>query len=171
MIIPAFSDACKIIAMPRYVNVRGRQISPNMLISSSLAEPLVYWLSTSIAGRLLGDEATWGNLIADPEHLMGMRWSPSVNVTEKAMIEEHGAATKLLIISESISQIMAPAINQPEFDYANLLINFRDNVDYHFKAGQKVSVNQLDLHKVLYNELHSSAWRMTSNIKQEQTKK
>lgn len=151
--------ALQIISTPKTVVVRGKNIPPAMLFSSSLTEPLVHWLSYSMGQRLLSNASSWGELIAEPEHLMGMKWAPPPELSINERISEHGMASKLLIVAESLSQILVPAIEDPTFDYADLLITFRDAVDYHYPPGHIVVPEDINLHKILYNKLHATKWQ------------
>lgn len=159
------SDTFKIVSMPRQISVRGRQVPPGILFSSSLAEPLVYWLAASMGERLFGGSGSWGSLRADPKHLMGMSWLPTPETSISQQITDHGIAQQFLILSEAVAQVVAPAIHNPKFDYAELLVTFRDAVDFHYAAGDIVSVNQLDLHKILYNQLHSKKLQNAQDLK------
>lgn len=159
MLNPDIKQALKLIQAPASLSVRGRNVSPDLLFCPTLAEPLAHWLSSSISRRMLDQIGTGGEFIADPNHLMGMRWNKSAELTHAEHINSHGAATQLLIMCEALSQVLAPAQLNPQYDYAELLVTFRDQVDYHYEPGMLVHPDDVFLHKILYNKLHSPQWQ------------
>lgn len=159
MLSHVVSQAINLIQVPHRISVSGKAITPEILFGPTLAEPLVHWLSDSMSRRLLNRQNVAGEFIADPQHLMGMRWKKQTDISPSEYINFHGEASRLLILAEAISEIIEPARKNPQFDYADLLITFRDQVDFHYRPGDLVHPDDVHLHKILYNKLHSIRWQ------------
>lgn len=165
MLNVTIEQALKLVQSPDHVSVKGRALPPSMLFTPPLAEPLVYWLTASMSKRLLSHPNNHQEFIADPEHLMGMRRVVQHDISVSEYVNSHGAATQLLICAEAISDILTPSKINPKYDYGDLLVTFRDQVDYHYQPGSIVDPNDVHLHKILYNKLHAPRWQTPAPLK------
>lgn len=145
--------ALKIIKTPPTILVRGKNVSPEIFFSKELALPLAYWYSASLSEKMFGESTQWGNIKSNPTHLIGMAVEKETIDNASQHIRSLGSASALLIMAESVNQILQPATSSPNFDYGNFLINFRDAVDYHYESGEIVTLGDVDLHKIIYNDL------------------
>lgn len=145
--------ALKIVNTPRTLSVKGKLISPDIFFSKELALPLVYWYGASLSEKMFGISAQWGDIRSNPEHLLGMSIHNHAIDNAFQHVNSLGVANKLLIMAEAVNQILHPATVFPSFDYGAFLVKFRDAVDYHHEAGEIVPLGDVDLHKIIYNDI------------------
>jgi hypothetical protein len=149
-------EALVIIGAPRHVNLNGKKISPEMLLSSALAEPMMYWLAQSLSQRMHGDNLLGVRVIADHTGVSGAKMAKSdPQEVEKTRISSGlGLASGLLILCESVDQILMPAKLIPDFDYDELLMDFRKVVRRDYGQDAAVSPNDFHLNDLIFERLH-----------------
>lgn len=144
--------ALRIVGAPKTVNVNGKNIAPEVMLSPSLGEPLSVWMAQSLANKLHGTNIPGMRLVSDPKAISGCR----VILDEESVDTsptELGKASKLLLLSEAVDQILSPAKKMRNYDYADLIINFNALISKKYLPGEEVLTSDMDLNNLVYEKL------------------
>ncbi|MBD78046.1 MAG: hypothetical protein CL840_03745 [Crocinitomicaceae bacterium] len=144
--------ALRIVGAPRAVNVNGKHIDPAVMLSPALGEPLSVWMAQSISNKLHGTSIPGLQLVGDPKAVSGCRVVTSpVDVEASAL--GLGEASKLLLLSEAVDQILSPAKRIRGYDYGDLIMSFNALIDKKYLPGQEVLTSDMDLNNLVYEQL------------------
>jgi len=144
----------KLISMPRKINVRGKSVSPEVLFSPVFCESMLYWQASSISSRLHGEVALDIRVVADKDKVSGSKLvslSDDFNLTEDG--KGLGLAAGLMLVSAAADQIIAPARKHASFDYANLILGFREIVGKNYDKGQILLPEDYQLNTFFYDNI------------------
>jgi hypothetical protein len=144
--------ALRIVGAPRTVNVSGKNIAPEVMSSPAFGEPLSIWMAQSLANKLHGSNMLGVKLVGDPKAISGCRVLTDANVGENAPTEL-GEASKLLLLSEAIDQILSPAKKMRNYDYAELIMNFNALISKKYLPGEEILTSDMDLNNLVYERL------------------
>jgi len=144
--------ALRIVGAPKTVNVNGKNIAPEVMLSPSLGEPLSVWLAQSLANKLHGSNIPGMKLVSDPKAVSGCRVLIG-EVDGNDAATGLGEASKLLLLSEAIDQILSPAKKMRNYDYADLIINFNALISKKYLPGEEVVTSDMDLNNLVYEKL------------------
>lgn len=142
----------EIVGMPRLINIQSKRVSPAILFSSALAESLLFWQSQSMSLRLHGHNVLGIEVISSPEMVSG---------TEILRIEKNhsdaeadsGLGAGLMMLAAAGDYIIQPARKHANFDYAPLIIGFRDAVEKHYDGGSVLDPSDFYLNSVFYDNI------------------
>jgi hypothetical protein len=156
--------ALKIIGAPRLISIQNKKVAPAILFSPALGEPLVFWLASSISKKLHGKSLMHCDVVADHKRVSGayLRFEERYSMTDSQGSFEMSLAASLLILSESADQILSPARSNPNYDYAPLIIEFRETILRNYNANTIVSPDDFQLNTVLEKRVFKAA--RTANV-------
>jgi hypothetical protein len=144
--------ALRIVGAPKTVNVNGKNIAPEVMLSPSFGEPLSVWMAQSLSNKLHGVNIPGMKLVSDPKAISGCRVILSDTEANEAPMEL-GEASKLLLLSEAVDQILSPAKRMRNYDYADLIINFNALISKKYLPGEEVVTSDMDLNNLVYEKL------------------
>lgn len=155
----------KIISMPRMFNVKGKSVEPGVLFSPSLLEPMLYWHASSLSMRLHDEVLMNTSLKRDDKSVSGISL---VSVNKDLEIKNKkigmGLAASLMIIAESADQLVAPARNRKNFDYAPVILGFRETVCKLYDNGDFISPKDHLLNTYFYDNIVKPARREGTGV-------
>lgn len=159
---PYVVSALKIIGAPRHIVIQSKRVSPGILFSPALGESILFWLGNSISSRLHGEHVLGSQVVVDKDRVSGTyvgQIEKSPSIIQKNMPNQ-SLASGLLILSESAEQILAPAKKDRNYDFADLIVGFRDIVSSKYNKGDFVLPTDFDVAD-LFNEVVFKKVRMT----------
>lgn len=144
--------ALRIVGAPRAVTVNGKHIDPAVMLSPALGEPLSVWMAQSISNKLHGQNIPGIQLVCDPKAVSGCRVVNGAVGSEESIMGL-GEASKLLLLSEAVDQILSPAKRIRGYDYGELIMSFNTLIDKKYLPGQEVLTSDMDLNDLVYERL------------------
>jgi hypothetical protein len=153
MMDPFILSSLKVISPPPKVLLRGKLFSPEILMSPALCQSMVYFIASSLSDRLHGQELPGVSLEYSPDHISGMKCSNTNLLTEEENSKSLGLANKFLLVAEASDQLLMPARYVKNYDYGELILDFREQLRIGYDPGEKIKANDRFLHTVLYDKV------------------
>jgi hypothetical protein len=145
----------KIVGAPQSINLNGKKVSPSLLVSPALGESALFWLASSISLKMHGEVLLDSVIVADRSKISGTRL---VSVDKETTLSlngylKPGLASALMMISEAGSQILSPGRKHPNFDYAPMVLAFREAVLMHYNNGDQLKFDDFNISRVFYDTI------------------
>lgn len=149
------SSALRLVGTPRFINVQNKKVSPSLLFSPALAESILFWSAGSLSMRLHSENILGLKIVCAPSEVSGTRLESidKVNTINKDGTLSLGLASGLLILADSVDSIMKPARKDPNYDYSDFVLNFREVVLKNYSPGETLSFDDFKLNNVFYNNI------------------
>lgn len=144
----------EIVGMPRSVKIRGKNVSPEILFSSSLCESMLFWQAASMSVRLHDEVLLKTVVVADKKSVSGAKL---VSLDRDRDIEREGLgiglASSLMILSGAGDIIISPSRKHEGFDYSDSIYAFREAINKGYADGQVLDPSDHVLNSVFYDTI------------------
>ncbi|MBE8232912.1 MAG: hypothetical protein HAW67_04195 [Endozoicomonadaceae bacterium] len=113
--------ALKMNGLPKKVNVNNIWLEPSAFFTEDLALPIAIWLVQTEGQLLLGNKILPVDIAIDLNKLTGMK-------SKWGNINDSSLSIALVLTTNVIKEILTPSIQNPRYDYKNLLLNVKEKV-------------------------------------------
>lgn len=123
--------------------VNGKTVAPSVLFSEAFAAPVLLWYASSLSIALHEKNIFDLGIVADPDHLCGMRISkfdPMVHMPGSSSFDENSLpmSSVLLILLNASETFVRPAIQNKPVDYLEVMLRVKETVSQHYDPKSNI---------------------------------
>lgn len=163
---PDVTSALSLLYPPKDVMLNGRRVPPAILFSPAVAEPILFWLASSVCAKLHQINLPRVEVVARREALSGCVaiHTPIGAANSKdgsIFLHPIGSAARLMLLASAAESLLSPTKRHPDYDYNNLLLSFNRVVTGLIPENGEVPVSDFQLNEVVFKTLIEPARSMT----------